>query len=46
MEKDKLIFTDGTNLEYDTISVSQGRLCIAFNSGNFTELETKFEVLY
>lgn len=42
MEKDKLIFTDGTNLEYDTISVSQGRLCIAFNSGNFTELETKF----
>ena len=42
MEKDKLIFTDGTNLEYDTISVSQGRLCIAFNSGNFTELEIRF----
>ena len=42
MEKDKLIFTDGTNLEYDTISVSQGGLCIAFNSGNFTELEIRF----
>lgn len=42
MEKDKLIFIDGTCLEYDTINASQGRLYIAFYSGNFAELETKF----
>ena len=42
MEKDKLIFIDGTCLEYDTINASQGRLCIAFYSGNFADLETKF----